>query len=439
METVTCTCQDCGAQMDYKEALAYYDEIAGRGIVPGLGKIRALTEALGSPQEQTPVVHIAGTNGKGSVGAMLAAMLSLSGQKVGRFVSPAVFGPREAWQIYAPGSGEASWITEEEFASLTAVVREADEKHGIEATPFEVQTALAYLYFTEQNCDIALVEAGMGGRLDATNVIRRPKLSVITSLSMDHMAYLGDTRAEIAGEKAGIIKEGVPVATVSQKREAADVIRRTCAKMHAPLTVARKDEIRGVKTVCTKDALVTKMRYCGREYELSLAGVQQTENAALAIEAARILGVREDAIAAGLARTVWPGRMELIRVAPALVLDGAHNEDAAKRLAENLRRYFPGRKILFCMGAFKDKEVSKELAELRGAGGRLFAFTTVSARAMDAEKLAMLAGEAGFAAEAAGSPTEAVGKALLEAGAEDVVVCCGSLSFLGEIRQAFLA
>ena len=425
--------------MDYQETLRYYREIAGRGIVPGLEKIRALVHALGDPQKKVPVVHIAGTNGKGSVGAMLASVLAAAGKTVGRFVSPAVFGEREILQIYQPGEGAGHWITEEDYAEVTTRVREADEANEIGATPFEVQTAAAFLYFAGSNCDLALIECGMGGRLDATNVIEEPVLCVITSISRDHMKFLGDTLEEIAGEKAGIIKEGVPVVTVTQKKEAADVIRRRCLKTHSPYKVAVRADIREIRTEVHEDGLFTQMTYRGETYELALAGVHQTENAALTIEASRFLGIPGEAVHAGLARAVWPGRLELVRTSPIVLLDGAHNVDAAARLVQNIRRYFPGKKVLLCMGAFRDKEVAKELDVLSKVSREMIAFSTQTDRSLPEDQLAAYAKSSGIHVRRGISPDYAIRLAMRTSKPDDVIVCCGSLSFLGKVRQEVLA
>ncbi|MBR0153348.1 MAG: bifunctional folylpolyglutamate synthase/dihydrofolate synthase [Lachnospiraceae bacterium] len=425
--------------MTYPETMEYFRQIASRGSVLGLDKIRALLGVLGDPQEQVPSVHIAGTNGKGSAGAMLAAALAADGRKVGRYVSPAVFGEREILQVLPAGGGEARWVSEEAYAGLASAVREADETAGIGATGFEIQTAMAFLYFLREDCDIALVEVGMGGRLDATNVIRHPRLCLFTHISRDHMQFLGESIAEIAAEKAGILKPGVRAVSAPQEAEAAGVLRSRSEELSCELVMVSGEKIRQVETSADEEGLHTRMVYDGQMYELALAGVHQAENAAAVIEAARALGVPDAAVREGLKHAAWPGRLELVRRKPPVILDGAHNEDAAGRLVENLGRYYPGREAIFCMGAFRDKEVRKELGILRERGRRLIAFTTSSPRAMEAEDLCELAREAGFAAETAAGPLAAVHEAIRAAGEKDIVVCCGSLSFLGEIRQGLLA
>ena len=406
--------------MTYEEARAYYKEIAGRGSVLGLEKMNRLMDALRHPERDLRVVHIAGTNGKGSVGAMLATILARSNKrlKIGRYVSPAVFGEREIIQVFRVGETTPRWISEEEYAIMTENVKNIDEVFQIHATPFELQTAMAFAYFASELCDVVLVEVGMGGRLDATNVIERPILSLLTSISMDHMAFLGNDLASIAREKAGIIKEYCPVLTGPQAPEVMAVIEETVKEKHCMFGVAEP---------------------LPEDVELSLKGIYQRENAAIAAQAARWMACSEEEIRDGLAHTVWPGRFEVVSEKPCVVLDGAHNEDAIIRLVENVEHDFPGKRVILCMGVFRDKAYEKELQILRGCAGEMVAFTTKSGRALPGEELAEAARKAGFAVTVAEDAVEAVDVALKIAGEDDVIVCCGSLSFLSDIREKFLA
>ena len=348
--------------MKEQEALDYIESLSGLGIVPGLDSIQELCGRLGNPQDDLKFVHVAGTNGKGSVSAYIATVLKCGGYRVGRYISPTIFQYRERIQV-----GNRC-ITKEALGRLMEQVKQVcDEmvEEGLsQPTPFEIETALGFLYFREKKCDIVVLETGMGGLLDATNIIQNTVLAVLTSVSMDHMKFLGKTLAEIATHKAGILKAGCRVVSIRQSREAMEVIEKRAAQLGCPLTVAEPSKASGVKYGLEKQ----RFTYGGFSgLEISLAGKYQIENACLALEALRVLGecgfsVNERRLRQGFLETKWPGRFTVIGKKPYFIVDGAHNEDAAKRLAESVEFYFTNKRIIYIMGVLKDKEYEKIIA-----------------------------------------------------------------------------
>ena len=318
--------------MNYQECRAYIDDSAKYGSVLGLDNMREMLDRLGNPQDAVPYVHVAGTNGKGSVIAYLYTTLTRAGYKVGRYISPTLYSYRERLEI----AGEK--ISQEDFAKyVTEISRSIDQMTAVgmnHPTPFEIETAAAFLYFKEENCDLVLLETGMGGNLDATNIVKNTKLAVLVSISMDHMSFLGNTLGEIAEKKAGIIKPGCRVVTTKQKPEAAQVIADTCNKLHVPCVVSDPDE-----AVLEKESVFGQtFSYKGEEFAISLAGVYQKENAVLALNALEELDrlgwtttmeQRKD----GLLHTSWKGRFTVIHKKPLFIVDGAHNAGAADKMA----------------------------------------------------------------------------------------------------------
>ena len=424
--------------MTYQQALAFVEETKKYGSILGLDSLRALMKELGDVQEDLSIIHIAGTNGKGSVGAMLQAVLEEAGLKVGRYSSPAVFSYREIWQI----NGKA--VSEEAYAALMEKVKTAcltlTEKGLPHPTSFEVETAAAFLYFKEENCDLVLLETGMGGNLDATNIVKNTKLAVLVSISMDHMSFLGNTLGEIAEKKAGIIKPGCRVVTTKQKPEAAQVIADTCKKLHVPCVVSDPDE-----AVLEKESVFGQtFSYKGEEFAISLAGVYQKENAVLALNALEELDrlgwtttmeQRKD----GLLHTSWKGRFTVINKKPLFIVDGAHNAGAADKMAESIRHYFNGKKLIYIMGVFADKEYKIVLEKTAHFAEKIYTIETPdNPRALPAEELAKAARVYNSSAESTKSIKDAVEKAFSCAGDDEnsVILAFGSLSFIGALTDA---
>ena len=342
--------------MNYKDALVYIEEIGKYGSVPGLDSIKELCRRLGDPQEELLFVHIAGTNGKGSVLAYISTVLQEAGYRTGRYLSPTISDYRERIQV------GGKMISKEGLCRHLETVKNAAEEMVKEGKPhptaFEMETALAFLYFREKKCDIVVLEAGLGGSLDATNLVTTTVVSVIASVSRDHMAFLGETLSEIAENKAGIIKKGVPVVSMEQEPDAMQVIRRAAEEKGSRLVIASKEKAKNIRYGVEKQKFDYKQY---KKLEITLAGQCQIDNCILAIEALLALSergfpVKENALREGLKKTVWKGRFEVIAKKPFFIVDGAHNEDAAKKLAASIRFYFTNKKIIYIMGILKDKE-----------------------------------------------------------------------------------
>lgn len=420
--------------MKEREVKEYIESISGRGIVPGLGSIQELCRRLNAPQRSLKFVHVAGTNGKGSVSAYMTEALKCGGYRVGRYISPVIFDYRERIQ-----SG-GRYITKEALGRLMEQVKQACDEMVSEGMPqptaFEVETALGFLYFKEKKCDIVILETGMGGLLDATNVIDSPLLAVITSVSMDHMKFLGNTLEEIAAQKAGIIKTGCRVVSAGQQPEAAGVIAERAAALGCSLSMVDNSRITSVKYG------LEKQRFCyGGLFglEISLAGKYQIENAALAVEALKALGeqgfpLAEEKLRQGLKQTVWAGRFSIVGKKPYFIVDGAHNEDGAKRFAESVEFYFTNKRIIYIMGVLKDKEYEKMIALTHGLADQIITVTPPdSQRALPAYELAKEVAKVHPNVTAVDSLEEAVEMGRLLAGREDVIIAFGTLSFVGRM------
>lgn len=436
----------------YEEAEEYLKKIQKSGCILGLESMKNLMAELGNVQEELRVIHVAGTNGKGSVCAMLSSVLTEAGYRVGTYTSPAVFDRREQYRI----NGEA--ITEKAFAEIIQTVRTGCGRmlaRGMgQPTVFEVETAAAFVYFQQQRCDVVILETGMGGATDATNIIRKPLVSVLTSISMDHMRFLGDTLEKIAEVKAGIIKENVP-AVVARRREIQPVIDRVCEEKHAPLAYADAGKAEQVQVIAKADMdsgskpadTEPYLHFSYGEFKdliLSMTGTYQVENAVCVIEVIQMLNryypwmkITKEQLRTGLKNACWEGRFTILRKSPLFVIDGAHNEDAARKLQETLKIGFTNRKIIYIIGVLADKEHEKMLQIMLPLAVRVFTVTPENPRAMDG---ALLAEEAGrYHKEVTYIPdiSEAVKQALEYADTEDAMILAfGSLSYLKEVKAA---
>ena len=423
--------------MNYKEARVYLDEVSKYGSVLGLESMRELLHRLGDPQNELKFIHISGTNGKGSVLAYLSTILSGAGYRTGRYISPTLFSYRERIQV------DGEYIEKESLAChVTAIAAAAEDmqKAGLpNPTVFEIETALAFLYFKEKRCDIVTLEVGCGGLLDATNVITTTLMEVIASISMDHTDLLGDTLAKIAAQKAGIIKPDTMVVSAQQKSEAAQVIEDTCKEQHCTLQMVDESKISNVHYGAEGQTFSYKT---WENVAISLAGSYQIKNAALAlegVEALRKLGyaLSDQQVREGLLHTAWRGRFTTLRRDPTVIIDGAHNPAAALELKESLERYFPGKMLYFVMGMFKDKDYAQVIDLTAPLARHIITVETPgNPRAMPARELAEAVGKVNPSVEWADSVAHGVEKALAMAGKEDAVIVFGSLSFLGEAADA---
>lgn len=423
--------------MNYKEARVYLDEVSKYGSVLGLESMRELLHRLGDPQNELKFIHISGTNGKGSVLAYLSTILSGAGYRTGRYISPTLFSYRERIQV------DGEYIEKESLAChVTAIAAAAEDmqKAGLSSpTVFEIETALAFLYFKEKRCDIVTLEVGCGGLLDATNVITTTVMEVIASISMDHTDLLGDTLAKIAAQKAGIIKPDTMVVSAQQKSEAAQVIEDTCKEQHCTLQMVDESKISNVHYGAEGQTFSYKT---WENVAISLAGSYQIKNAALAlegVEALRKLGyaLSDQQVREGLLHTAWRGRFTTLRRDPTVIIDGAHNPAAALELKESLERYFPGKTLYFVMGMFKDKDYAQVIDLTAPLARHIITVETPgNPRAMPARELAEAVGKVNPSVEWADSVAHGVEKALAMARKEDAVIVFGSLSFLGEAADA---
>jgi dihydrofolate synthase / folylpolyglutamate synthase len=400
-----------------------------------LDRMFALMEELGNPQSKYPIIHVAGTKGKGSVCALCASALQAGGYKVGLYTSPHLLDYTERIQI----NGEP--ISHEFMVELVEEIKPAVAKIP-KLTTFEITTALGFLAFAKQGCAAAVIEVGLGGRLDATNIVM-PKVSVITSLSYDHMAVLGDTLAKIAGEKAGIIKQGVPVVSAPQKDEALEVLERVARLADSDFTLIGK-EIKFERLDSSLDGqslrIADNLRNSTLDIQLPLLGNHQIENAATAYAALKASGIplAGEAIQKGFSQVKWRARFEIVRLDPPVIFDSAHNQDSFVRLREALEEYFPGKMAYLIFGASEDKNIPGMFAEMKPKIKKLIVTRADHPRALEPEKIIELAKQAGLESEAASSVESALARAL-ENSAKDgsIVLSAGSMFVTAEVMRAW--
>ena len=428
--------------MNYEESVAYLEQAASFGIKPGLERIEAMLKKLGNPETAYKVIHVTGTNGKGSVVAMITSVLENAQLRVGRYISPHLLDYTE--RIYICGHD----ISREDFAKAATVVRKAAEEiiaDGVEApTEFELLTAMAFWYFKEQKVDYAVMEVGMGGLYDSTNVIL-PVVSVITNVAMDHMKYLGNTLQEIAHQKAGIIKEGIPVVTAAQHVALKQLKKEAHEKKSRIYFYGRDFEIDSRNPWKHGQVVTVKRKDMPKELEKSLlfvpfVGAHQAVNAAVATMALSIImkqddRVNENDLREGLARTRWQGRFEIHDVkGVTYIMDGAHNPAGAEALMEALEEQYPDKRRLFVFTSLADKDTETVIQLLIRKGDKVFACEAPTLRTRKPEEIgAMIKAQkidAAFMAEP--SVKAALEDATKEAGAGDIVLICGSLYILGD-------
>lgn len=452
--------------MNYSEAREYLKNVNKLGSILGLNTIKELLKRLGNPQNELKVVHIAGTNGKGSIMTFVQNILMESGYKVGRYCSPAVFNEREIIRI------NDEYISEEQSADLLTRIKEKCDSMYSEGLPhptsFEIETAEALMFFKEQNCDIALIECGMGGETDATNVFEKVLCSVIATISLDHTQFLGSTIEEITKVKSGIIKENCPVVMSKQTGEAESVIKKVCKQNNSKLIIPTEQDFENVEI----DGLRTKVTYKAsnnKEYILNLQtlGTYQIKNAKTAVEVALVLdkaltektnicdesdknnstGMKnninnsgntiEKNIKKGIEKTVWPGRMEVISKEPLIIIDGAHNPGAVLELRKTLDLYFTNKRITFIMGVLSDKDFSKEAEIIADRAERIITITPNNSRGLDGHKLAKTLVKYNHNVQVADSLKQAAEESIdtIKENRADMILAFGSLSYLGELKQ----
>lgn len=419
--------------MTGEEAVAYIHAYGWEKHTPGLDRIRELLRRLGDPQRELKFIHVAGTNGKGSVCACLASVLEAAGYRVGLNTSPHL----ERFEERIRVNGRE--IPGQALGALLSRIRPAAEAMAEHPTEFELITAAAFLHFRREGCELVVLETGLGGALDASNVIEVPELAVLTAMGVDHAALLGSTLAEIAGAKAGIIKPGGDVVSRGGCPEADRVFRRVCRERGAALTELDLSRLR----VRKRDLEGMTLDFGPWEgLTLPLAGTYQAENAALALTALERLGekgwrIPEEAVRRGLAAVRWPGRFEVLGRDPLFLLDGAHNAHGMRATVESLRTLLPGRRLVFLVGILADKDVGEMLDLLAPLAERVLTLRPDSPRAVDPAELCAALAERGVEARACGSAAEGVAAAKEAAGRRGAVCALGSLYLAGEIRTAY--
>lgn len=401
----------------------YIHSLLKFGIKPGLQRVSELCNGLENPQNELKFIHVAGTNGKGSVSTQMANILAFAGYKTGLFISPYILDFRERIQI------NSEWISKDDLESCTFKVKAVAEKMAEQPTEFEVITAIAFLYFKEQNCDYVVLETGLGGRFDSTNIIKKPECSIITSISLDHMAVLGDTISQIAYEKCGIIKDnGITVSYPKQDEDALKVIKQSAKDKNNKLFLPEKAE------VINESINGTAIAYKGLKYDIPMIGEHQVLNTITTIEAALQLGIPTNHIVNGIRNTKLPARVEVISENPLIVLDGGHNEAGAKALSYVLKKHVD-KEIVAVMGMMADKECDKLISEIAPLCKTVIATEVPeNPRTLKADELAHLVSEY-TEAIAIKNPEEAFYKAKELAGNEKSLLVCGSLYLASEIKK----
>ena len=459
--------------MNYTEALAYINSIQEKlGSEYSLRDVEELARRVGNPERKVKVIHIAGTNGKGSVGNYISNILAKSGYVVGRYVSPTIFEYRERIQRIFCGLEEADrgerkresgesctgtaegnachgktdiqsiYMSEGEMAEIATRLKKVCEEMVADGfnqpTAFEIETVMAFLLFEAWKVDAAVVECGLGGRLDATNIIPDPLLCVFTSISMDHMQILGDSVPEIAKEKYGIIRQGTTVVSKWQE-ECEALLREACKEKSVEIVFMNGAELlEGAYSIEE-----TVFHYKNTKYAIRQGGAFQLENAAIAIEAVWTLvrlgfsRITEEAVKAGLCESRWLGRFDVVSKDPFLLVDGAHNSDAAKKLKISLTRYFPDERFTFVMGMFRDKEYEKVIDELMPLADKVYVVKAPGIRGLECAELCKSIQRAGILPENIFDcdSMEVALKKALEENCSGKTIVCGSLSILKEVYQ----
>lgn len=421
--------------MTYTEAETFVKKSYDQVIRLGLERMEVLLETLGNPQNSLKFIHVAGTNGKGSICAMTARILQCAGFQAGLFTSPVISDYREQFQV----NGEM--ISKEDFSRLAEQVKQACEQMSDPPSEFEKAVALAFLYFNECRCDLVVLEVGLGGTDDATNVIGTPEVVAIANIDFDHMGFLGNTLTQIAEKKAGIIKEDGIVVTAEQKEEVMTVLQERCAEKHAGLVKTSASQIR-VRAKSLDGQCFDYKKQKG--LTLSLLGDHQCENAAVVlaiIDCLREKGydLSDDAVVEGMESVHWPGRFEVVSKNPLLIIDGAHNPDGIHALSHNLREYCPDEKFVFITGILKDKDYHEMLKQMLPFADSFVTIAPDNPRAMSANECAEAIRTCGFDGEVV-APTDtrqAVSVALQMAKEKGIGVCAfGSLYSVGTIKTA---
>lgn len=425
--------------MTYEEAVSYIESIHTFGSKPGLRRVRALCAHMGNPQDRLRAIHITGTNGKGSTASFIRAVLQEAGYTTGLFMSPYVDDFRERIQYNGELISKEDLAGEVEHADVS--VRALKDLGYMQPGQFELETAIAFDYFARKNCDFAVIEVGVGGKNDCTNILKTTMAAVLTSISLDHTAALGPTVRDIAREKAGIIKPGgAAVCIAGQAPDAVEEIRSAAAAANSPLTLCSLDDVQLLR----RDLDGTDFRYRGLNLRLRMPGMHQVKNAVCAVEtifALRAQGVQipDAAIEAGIASVKAPGRQEALGNAPLCLLDGGHNPGAIEALTALLDETLGARRLVTVMGMFADKDYAACVREIASRSAVFIASSSGQPRSQEAQVLASLAQRACAQVYAHARIEDALRQALKLAAPEDVVLVCGSIYNIAPAREVILA
>ena len=422
--------------MNYQSALEFLQKSAALGSRPGLERLMKLLPLCNHPEEKLKFVHVAGTNGKGSTCMMISSILNKAGYRVGLFTSPYLEDVTEQIRI----NGEI--ISNEDFSKACHTVAKAAAlmEPDMLLTEFELLTAIAFVYFNEKHCDIVILEAGMGGLLDATNVIPTCEVAVLTNIGMDHMQYLGDTIEAITKNKAGIIKPKAHVVSYELDKDAEQVVRSICNDKNAPLVIASFQEIQ----IYEEHLSMQKFSYKDyKDISLPLIGEHQRRNAAVALETIEVLNqlgykIPKEAVYRGMFHVSWPGRFEILFKKPLVVLDGGHNPQCITEATKVLQQYVPNKKIIFVVGVMADKDYKTMMKCLMPMAKEFHTVTVNHSRTLSSEALASTIHDLGGISYAADSIEEGVMSALNMAKTEDVICILGSLYMVSDVKKCFI-
>ena len=429
---------------NYEEAVKYIESIPWTMRKPGLHRMTELMHLLGNPQDRLRFIHIAGTNGKGSTSAMLASVCKEAGYKTGLFTSPHLVKYNERMKF----NGED--ISDEELAEIIFQVSEKASLMDEEPSEFEVLTAAGFLWFSRKKCDIVVLEVGLGGELDSTNVIKNKELAIITPIGFDHTAILGDSIEEIAKAKAGIITEGCNVVTAFQNTNGVlgekinEIIRSKCESVHAKLHIPDFESIKPISS--TVSGQVFASSYTKEPISLNLIGAYQLQNASTVLEAIKVLNmgltirIEEDAVYSGLKNVTWAARFEVLSKDPVFILDGAHNDHGVSAAVRSLKEIFGDKKIIYILGILSDKNIDSMLSELYKNAKCFITLTPSSDRALKSDILADKIKAAGFEAFSFSDTKKAIDHAfgLCEKGHGSAICSLGSLYLAGEVRNILI-
>ena len=421
--------------MNAEQAIAYIHSVCWKGSIPGLGRTRNLLDLMGNPQKKLKYVHIAGTNGKGSTAAMTASILQQAGYKVGLYTSPYIYRFNERMQI----DGEP--IADEELAEITAWVKPFAQSMEESPTEFELVSCIAFEYFMRNACDIVVLEVGMGGALDSTNVIDCPEVAVITNIGLDHTDVLGKTVEEIAKTKSGIFKPGCDAVVYRSSESVEAVFEQVCTEKNIPLTKANFEGI-----TLKSHGLTGQVFDCGdrKGLELPLLGDHQLHNAATVLSVidrliARGWNIAEENIREGMRTVSWPGRFDVMQQDPLFIIDGGHNPQCIEALVKNIEDYLADRKVIVLTGVLADKDYADMYKPVMPLVSEFVCITPPNPRKLDANLLAQYLKEAGATATACDSIEAGVATAIEKAGKDGVVLSFGSLYSIGAIHDALQA